>query len=388
MIDASTRRTTGTASGKRLHGLLVAGQVALTLLLLTAAGAAIKGFLSLMHINLGYDPHNTMSVGIPVHENTYMSWADRSQLFDQIRTRIAAMPEVVGTGISTNATPPDNGWNTHFEILGQSVPEEQQARTNFISPEYFTVLRIPLLAGRMWDHAETMRGARVALINQNMARQYWPLGDAIGRQIRIPQMKADPPYSPAAPDSDNWLQVIGIVGDARDDGLRQPIKPGIYVPYTMKMPMYTQILVRTRGAPLALLRAVRTQVHAINADQQVQGRVRSLEEWHSSKGHLFFGDLPLPVAQMPERIAEAAVRLRRARLQPDRFVVLACGVVPTLLPRMDRAEFGVRRGHTGFELQGLLLFALVPIEVADLAERSAQLIVVAGHFRVKTGSRL
>ncbi|HTX39082.1 MAG TPA: ABC transporter permease [Bryobacteraceae bacterium] len=283
MIEAGTRRTTGSARGKHQHGLLIASQVALTLLLLTAAGAAIKGFLALMHIHLGYDPRHTMSVGIPVHDNTYRNWADRSEFFEQIRAHIAAMPGVAGAGISTNATPPDNGWNTHFEILGQSVPDEQQARTNFISPEYFTVLHIPLLAGRTWDYAESMRGARVALINQTMARQYWPLGDAIGQQIRIPQLKADPPYSPSAPDSDHWLEVIGIVGDARDDGLRQPVQPGIYVPYTMKMWMYTQILVRTRGAPLALLRAVRTEVHAVSADQQVQGRVRSLEEWITSQ---------------------------------------------------------------------------------------------------------
>lgn len=279
MMGASSRRTTGGAGGKRLHGLLIAGQVALTLVLLTAAGAAIKGFFALMHVHLGYDPHNTMSVGIPVHENTYMSWADRAAFFDQIRLRIATTPGVVGAGISTDATPPHNGWNTHFEILGQPVPEDQVARTNCISPEYFTVLHIPLLAGRVWNHAEALRGARVALVNQTMARQYWPQGDAIGRQIRVPQLKTDPPYSPSAPDSDKWLQVIGIVGDARDDGLRQPVKPGIYVPYTLKMPMYTQILVRTRGAPLALLRAVRMQVHAVNAGQQVMGRVRSLEEW-------------------------------------------------------------------------------------------------------------
>jgi len=279
MMQAATRRVAGGGRGKRLHGALVAAQVALTLLLLTAAGAAIRGFVRLMHTNLGYDPHHTMSVGIPVHDNTHMSWENRTQYFEQIRQRIAAMPEVLAAGISSNATPPENGWNTRFEILGKSVPEEQQARTNFISPEYLAVLHIPLVAGRVFDHAETMRGARLALINQTLARQYWPNGDALGQQIRVPRLKAEPPYSPAAPESDNWLQIVGIVADARDDGLRKPVKPAIYVPYAMKVVMYTQILVRTRGDPLALLRAVRSEVHAVDSDQQVMGHVQNLEQW-------------------------------------------------------------------------------------------------------------
>ena len=279
IMQSSTRRMTAGVRGKRIHGLLVAAQVALTLLLLTGAGATIRGFVRLMHTNLGYDPHNTMSAPIPVHDNTYMTWESRAQFFEQIRQRIAAMPEVISAGISTNATPPSNGWNTHFEILGKPVPEERELRTNFVSPEYFTVLHIPLVQGRLFDHAETMRGARVALLNQTMASQYWPQGDAIGQQVRVPQLKSEPPYSPAAPDSDGWLQIVGIVTDARDDGLREPVKPAIYVPYTMKMPMFTQILVRARVEPLTLLRAVRAQVHAVNPDQQVMGHVRNLEQW-------------------------------------------------------------------------------------------------------------
>ena len=279
IMQASTRRMTAGVRGKRIHGILVAAQVALTLLLLSSAGGAIRGFVRLMHTSLGYDPHNAMSVAIPVHDNTYMTWEARSQFFEQLRARIAAMPEVVSAGISTNATPPSNGWNTHFEILGKPVPQERELRTNFVSPEYFTVLHIPLLQGRLFDHAETMRGARLALVNQTMAHQYWPLGEAIGQQIRVPKLKGEPPYSPAAPDSDAWLQIVGVVADARDDGLREPVKPAIYVPYTMKMQMFTQILVRTRVEPLTVLRGVRAQVHAVNPDQQVMGRVRNLEQW-------------------------------------------------------------------------------------------------------------
>ena len=278
VMQASTRRVMGSAHGKRTHRAMVAAQVALTLLMLTAAGAAGKGFLRLVNTDLGYDPHQTMSVPIPIHEGTYPSWKERSEYFEQIRARIAAMPQVVAAGISTNATPPANGRDSRIEIMGSSEAEKPVVRVNFISPEYFPVLRIPLAQGRVWDGAETRRGAQLAVINQTMARQYWPKGDAIGHQFRIPGLKNEPPYQPAAAGSEGWLQIVGVVADARNDGLRNPIKPAVYVPYTLRMRMFTQMLVRTRVAPLSMLRDVRAQLVQIDREQQVM-RVRDLEGW-------------------------------------------------------------------------------------------------------------
>jgi hypothetical protein len=255
------------------------GQIALSLLLLTSAAAAINGFVRLLRANLGYDPHHTMSVGIPVHQNTHVSWEERSNYFRQLLARVQAMPEVVSAGISTNATPPSNGWDQSLEIYGRPVGQEQQVRANFISSEYFTVLHIPLLRGRLWDKAEIARGARLAVINQTMARQYWPHGDALGNLVRLPDLKAEPPFSQAVPDANSWLQIIGVVGDARDDGLRKPIKPAVFVPFTMNLRMWTQILVRTQGSPLAVLNRVRAEVKAVDADQQVFGETHDLEQW-------------------------------------------------------------------------------------------------------------
>jgi putative ABC transport system permease protein len=278
VMQTSTRRVMGNAHGKRTHSVIVAAQVALTLLILTAAGAASKGFLRLVNTDLGYDPHQTMSVPIPIHDNTYMSWKERSEYFERIRAQIAAMPQVVAAGISTNATPPSNGWENKIEIMGTSDAEKPLVRVNFISPEYFPVLRIPLAQGRMWDHAETMRGAPLAVINQTMARRYWPKGDAIGRQLRILGLKNEPPYQPAAAGSEGWLQIVGVTADARNDGLRSSIKPAVYVPYSLRMRMFTQILVRTRVPPLSVLRDVRAQLVQIDREQQVM-RVRDLEAW-------------------------------------------------------------------------------------------------------------
>ena len=78
---------------------------------------------------------------------------------------------------------------------------------------------------------------------------------------------------------DQWLEIVGVVADARDDGLGKPVKPGIYVPYTLYMRPWTQILVRAQVPPLSILHGVRERIHSVDADQQAAGNVRSLEDW-------------------------------------------------------------------------------------------------------------
>jgi len=220
VAQISARRVIGSAQGRRVHRVMIGVQVALTLLMLTGAGAAGKGFLRLANTDLGYDPRNTMSLPIPVHDGTYPTWKERSEYFERLRAAIAAMPQVLSAGISTNATPPANGGDTTFEILGSGALEKPVARSNFISSEYFPLLHIPVKQGRLWNPDEMKRGASLAVINQAMARQYWPNGDAIGRQFRFANLKDEPPYSPAAAGAGMWLEIIGVVADARNDGLR------------------------------------------------------------------------------------------------------------------------------------------------------------------------
>jgi predicted permease len=291
VMQSSTRRMTAGVRGRRAHSVLIAGQIALTLLLLAGAGVAMQGFVRMMRVNLGYDPHNIMSVGIPVHDNTYTTWEARRAYFDQLLRKASATPEVVSAALSTNATPPNNGWEQRFEISGKPSTEQQRARINFISSGYFSVLRIPLLQGRIWDESETMHGSKLALINQTLAHQYFPNGNAVGSQIRVPELKGEPPFQLAVAGSESWFQVVGIVGDARDDGMRNPIKPSVFVPYTIMMPVWTQILVRTRVPPLTVLHSIREQVHAVDPDQQAERDVRDLDGWIKAQpewgeGHL------------------------------------------------------------------------------------------------------
>src|SRR5467141_3234636 len=259
VMQSTTRKMTAGLHGRRTHSVLISGQIALTLLLLAGAGVAVQGFVRMVRVDLGYDPHNTMSVGIPVHDNTYTTWEARRTYFNQLLQKVSATPEVVSAGLSTNATPPSSGWEQRFEISGKPVAEQQRARINFVSPQDFTVLHIPLQQGRFWDATETMHGSKLALINQTLARQYFSNGDAIGSEIRVPQMKGEPPFQLAVAGSDNWFQVVGIVGDSRNDGLRDPTKPAVYVPYTIRMPVWTRSLFEpgSRRLPCSALSANR-----------------------------------------------------------------------------------------------------------------------------------
>jgi predicted permease len=280
ILATNTRRVMGSVRGRRTHSALIAVQIALTLVLLAGAGSAMKGFLRMMQTPLGYDPHHVMSVGIPLRENAYTTSAARGTYFDQLRAKVAETPGVTMVAISSNATPPRNGWDSRFEILGQPAAEQQKASVNPISPGYFSILRIPLVAGRIWDDAENRNGARVAMINQALAKRYFPNGGGIGRSVKLPQLEEDSPGSLSSPKvADSWFQVVGIVGDARNDGMSNPVAPAVFVPYTLHMWRWTQVLVKTEAPPLTLLRAVRRQLTAVDPEQQSASRIEDLESW-------------------------------------------------------------------------------------------------------------
>jgi hypothetical protein len=135
VMQTGTRRLTGSVKGRRLHTALIAGQVALTLLLMTAAGAAIQGFIGMLRVPLGYQPKHVMSVVIPIRDDAHTTWADRARFYTELHDKIAAMPGVLSAGISTNATPPDSGWRQPVEILGKPASQAQEAQVEFVGPE-------------------------------------------------------------------------------------------------------------------------------------------------------------------------------------------------------------------------------------------------------------
>lgn len=284
IVQSNGRRVAGTVSGRRTHGALIAGQIALTLLLVAAAGSAMQGFSRILHVRLGYDPHNIMSVPIPIHEGAYSTWAGRAAYFEQMRDRVAEVPGVTMAAISSNATPPNSGFDMPIQVLGGASTKDQGASVNLVSPDYFAALRIPLIEGQLWNEAQSRNGAHVAVVNRTLARRYFPNGDAVGHSVKVTQIDDRPPEVLSVPNlSESWLQIIGVVDDVLDEGLRRPITPAVYVPYTLAMWRFTQILVRSNVPPMTLLSAVEKQIATVDPEQQTISLIRDLDTWISDQ---------------------------------------------------------------------------------------------------------
>ena len=270
-------RQAGSVAAPARHrwSVLIAAQVALTLLLMATAGTAIRGFLRLTQMPLGYDPANVMQLGISLHAHNPAEWSPiqsretRTAYIQQIRDKIASVPGVSTVAVGIDATPPDADVQRSFIVDGTGDGEQPQARVFLVDQRYFAALRIPLLEGRLWNADENNRGDFIAVVNRAFATRYLSLSNALGRQLRIPGLMPHNRYQAVSAKSTAWRQIIGVVGDARNDGVDQPVVPAIYLPYTALMPAYAQFLVRTQGDPLTCLHSIRAAIASVASDQQI-----------------------------------------------------------------------------------------------------------------------
>jgi predicted permease len=282
-MHARLHRIGGTDRRRKVNPL-IAGQIALTLLLLATAGMAIGAFLHLTNLPLGYDPDHVMQVGIAMHWNNPKVWHDiqsregRVAFVDQIQQKIAAIPGVTSVAVATDSTPPYSGIDYAVEVAAKSNDMAQDARLHLTSPEFFATLHIKLLRGRAWTPAENQQGDFVAVVNEAFAHHYWSQKDPIGQQLRLPTLKARGPVLAGSPDSAGWRQVIGVIADLRNDGVDRPAVPEIYLPYTTFMVPRVQYEIRTQGEPLAMLHSVRAAVQSVASDQQVSDKSFDLKE--------------------------------------------------------------------------------------------------------------
>ncbi len=263
------------APAKHRWSVLIAAQVTLTLLLMATAGTAIRGFLRLTQMPLGYDPANVMKIGIQLHTHDPGEWGRlqsreaRAAYIEQIQEKIASVPRVSTVAVSIYATPPDAELQSSFIVDGSGDGEQPQARVMLVDQRYFAALRIPLLQGRIWNTDENTRGDFIAVVNRAFAMRYLSSSDALGRQLRIPGLIPQNHYQLASSQSTAWRQIIGVVGDARNDGVDRPVVPAIYLPYTAVMQPYVQFLVRTQGDPLTYLHSIRAAIASVASDQQI-----------------------------------------------------------------------------------------------------------------------
>jgi predicted permease len=267
------------APAKSRWSVLIAAQVALTLLLMATAGTAIRSFLELMRTPLGYDPANVMRLGIiphahvaaPGEEESILSRQARVAYIEQIRDKIASVPGVSTVAVAADATPPYAGSYAEgsFEIDGSSDREQPQARVILVDQQYFAAVRIPLLQGRTWNTDENNRGDFIAVVNHAFATRYFSSSNALGRQLRIPGLTPRNRYQVASAQSTAWRQIIGVVGDARNDRLDHPVVPAIYLPYTTLLLSYAQFFIRTQDDPLTYLHSIRVAIASVASDQQI-----------------------------------------------------------------------------------------------------------------------
>jgi predicted permease len=290
IMQANSRKATGNVSGQRLLTILIAGQIALAMVLLTAASSVIGSFRVLQRIDLGFDPTDVADFPITVHSGSYATWAARSNYFRQLRDRVTQVPGVLSASLGVIG-PPSSDWDFPVEILGRSALLSPMSNVNFVDSEFFKSLHIPLKQGRLWDETETSLGAQLAVVNEAFVKHYFPNGDVLGHSVRVPDLLNHPPTVFAVDRSDQWTPIIGVVGDTRNGGLDSSVKPEIYLPYSFYMTQFMQIFVHTRGDPMVLETAVRRQVASVNPGQQISDPVVTMtkhieqdSEW--ARGHL------------------------------------------------------------------------------------------------------
>jgi len=269
-LQPSSRGLTISPSARHGHEILIVGQLALTLTLLSAAGATIHTLYRLMHQPLGYDPHNVAWVAVPLRDGSYTSWQKRVAYYNQVREKVRDIPGVASVAIgSTWQLPPVSQSSTSAEIPGSTIGTSQLVTMQQVSPEYFSTLGISLLRGRLWTQTETLEASPLALVNATMATRYWPNGDPIGHMIHLDELKPRTRWMLAAPGNNGWVQVVGIVADTPNNGLREPVSPAVYVPYTLIANDEFDVVVRTQGNPLGFFRQIRQQIHGLDGDQMV-----------------------------------------------------------------------------------------------------------------------
>lgn len=269
LIQANSTKHSGTAKSRNTHRLLIAGQVALTLLLMAGAGAAMKAFLTLTRTPLGFDPEHVFALNVAPPKGSTTTWQARVNSQESIRQAIAAIPGVAAISVSPSWFPPFGGFNAKIEIQSKPSLTGADAVMAIVSPPEFSVFQMPLLEGRIFNDAEVGRAAHLALVNQSFVKQYFAGNSPIGQSVRSAMLKIERPDMLLAEAPDDWMQIIGVVGDIRNDGIDHPTKPAVFVPYTFVMPPDESLLGRASGDPAAVLRAVKQRLQQINPDMVV-----------------------------------------------------------------------------------------------------------------------
>jgi predicted permease len=261
MRHAATMKTRSGA-GHVGSSVLVASQVVIAVVLLAGTGAAIRTLVDLYRAPAGYDPARITVAQIYLPIGSYTTWPQRVALYERLRSEVAREASVEGSSVSLIPTgpPPRTGVLARIEADGLQI-SDREALAHLVASDYFSTLKMPLVRGRTWSTSDDARAEPVTVINETMARQLWPNENPIGKRVRDASVvERRVQWILNAPGRDGWFEVIGVVRDAPNRGLREPIAPAMYYPYTTALSDTAVLLVRTKGNPAAAERDLRSAV--------------------------------------------------------------------------------------------------------------------------------
>ena len=260
MREAS-RSLAGHSRQAILRKAFVVAEVALSLVLLAGSSVLLRTFVSMARVDLGYEPDRILTLRVPLPAQRYPDRARRVAFFEELLPRVASVPGVTAVGLNTGMHPLGNLWSA-AEITGEA-PRTEPVQVHQINADYLQAFGLRLTAGRALTSTDVTSARPVALVNDTFVRARIATRPPLGNLVRLPRLR-QPPFGVEA----NAFEIVGVVGDIRNNGLTEPPMPEIYIPYTATG--FSNLLaVRAAVDPATINRTVVSQVYAIDKGQPV-----------------------------------------------------------------------------------------------------------------------
>src|ERR1017187_4519210 len=240
-LKESGRGTSAGRSRQRVRSVLVVAELALALVLLTGAGLMVTGVKSLLAVRQPYDPQHVLSIQINLPETKYQDLQKRAAFYGQVLEQLRSVSEIESTAIVRSLPYGDGHRIVQLGIEGLPVEkgEYRSAQSETISPDYFSLMRIPLREGRVIGDRDGAESLPVAVVSERMARRYWPGESPLGRRIKAGAADSEKP----------WLTIVGVVREIQYDWLDKEPPPVLYQSYRQAPEGWTTLAGRSHGDP-------------------------------------------------------------------------------------------------------------------------------------------
>jgi len=275
MKDGGRGASSG-GSRRRLRDVLVVVEVSLAFILLVGSGLMMRTFFGLMNAESGFDATNTVTVGMPMPQQRYPDPLQLNAYLREVRAAVEAVPGVVETALS--CAPPMQGtcYGMPMLVAGRPMVDRSKRGGGFykiVSPSYFTAMRLKLLKGRALSDRDTKGSTPVLVINDRLAKRYFPDQEPLGQHILIQEII---PGKTALGDEISW-EVVGVVASEKIGGPRDDQSAGVYVSNEQTPAYGMTLIVRAKLDPLSLANAISAAIHSVNKDQAL-GDFRTVDQ--------------------------------------------------------------------------------------------------------------